>query len=96
MGQTQLIQKIDRVVLAGAFGSVMDRERALVLGMFPDCGLENVISVGNAAGDGARLALLDRDKRIEADRISRKIEYVELTTDSNFTEEFMQALSFPD
>jgi uncharacterized 2Fe-2S/4Fe-4S cluster protein (DUF4445 family) len=64
--------------------------------MFPDCGLENVSSVGNAAGDGARLALLDREKRTEADRISRAVEYIELTTDMNFTDEFVKALPFPD
>ncbi len=90
------ITKIDKVILAGAFGSMIDRERALILGMFPDCGIENVSSVGNAAGDGARLALLDREKRGEADRIARQVEYIELTTDTNFTDEFVKALSFPD
>jgi len=90
------IEKLEKVVLAGAFGSVIDRERALILGMFPDCGLENVSSVGNAAGDGARLALLDRKKRAAADRIARSVEYVELTTDRDFTEEFVQAMAFPD
>jgi uncharacterized 2Fe-2S/4Fe-4S cluster protein (DUF4445 family) len=90
------IKKIDKVFLAGAFGSMIDRERALILGMFPDCGLENVFSVGNAAGDGARLALLDREKRAEADRIARRVEYIELTTDTNFTDEFIRALAFPD
>jgi uncharacterized 2Fe-2S/4Fe-4S cluster protein (DUF4445 family) len=90
------IIKVDRVVLAGAFGSMIDRERALILGMFPDCGLENVFSVGNAAGDGARLALLDREKRREADRISRRVEYIELTTDRSFTDEFVNAMAFPE
>jgi uncharacterized 2Fe-2S/4Fe-4S cluster protein (DUF4445 family) len=96
MMNTLRIKKIDKVILAGAFGSMIDRERALILGMFPDCGLENVSSVGNAAGDGARLALLDREKRAEADRISRAVEYIELTTDTNFTDEFVKALAFPD
>ncbi len=90
------IKEVEKVFLAGAFGSMIDRERALLLGMFPDCGLANVFSIGNAAGDGARLALLDREKRAEADRISRSIEYVELTTEPDFTEEFVQAMSFPD
>ena len=96
MMNTLRITKIDKVILAGAFGSLIDRERALILGMFPDCGIENVSSVGNAAGDGARLALLDREKRAEADRISRAVEYIELTTDTNFTDEFVKALPFPD
>jgi uncharacterized 2Fe-2S/4Fe-4S cluster protein (DUF4445 family) len=96
MMNTMGIKKIDKVVLAGAFGSMIDQERALILGMFPDCGIENVSSVGNAAGDGARLALLNREKRTEADRIARQIEYVELTTNTNFTNEFVQAMAFPD
>jgi uncharacterized 2Fe-2S/4Fe-4S cluster protein (DUF4445 family) len=64
--------------------------------MFPDCSLENIFSVGNAAGDGARLALLDREKRSEADWISRRIEYIELTTVTTFMDEFVKAMSFPD
>lgn len=90
------IRSVEKVVLAGAFGSMIDRELALVLGMFPDCGLENIFSVGNAAGDGARLALLDREKRSEADWISRRIEYIELTTVATFMDEFVKAMSFPD
>ena len=89
------VKRVEKVVLAGAFGSMIDRERALILGMFPDCGLENVYSVGNAAGDGARMALLSREKRAEADRIARQVEYVELTTDTDFTEEFVKAMPFP-
>jgi len=95
MMNTLGIKNVDTVILAGAFGSMIDRERALTLGMFPDCGLGNVYSVGNAAGDGARLALLDRGKRAEADRIARTVEYIELTTDTNFTDEFVKAMSFP-
>jgi uncharacterized 2Fe-2S/4Fe-4S cluster protein (DUF4445 family) len=90
------IREVEKVVLAGAFGSMIDRERALSLGLFPDCGLENVLSVGNAAGDGARLALLSREKRAEADRIARFVEYVELTTDANFTDEFIRGMYFPE
>lgn len=89
------VKRLDKVVLAGAFGTAIDQERAMTLGMFPDCDLEKVVSIGNAAGDGARLALLNRKKREEADRVAREVEYVELTTDPKFTEEFVDALSFP-
>jgi len=89
------VKRLEKVVLAGAFGTSIDKERAMILGMFPDCNLENVVSVGNAAGDGARIALLNRKKREEADRVAREVEYVELTTDPKFTEEFVDALSFP-
>jgi uncharacterized 2Fe-2S/4Fe-4S cluster protein (DUF4445 family) len=51
--------------------------------------------VGNAAGDGARIALLDRDKRAEADRIAREVEYIELTIEAEFQNEFMEAMQFP-
>jgi uncharacterized 2Fe-2S/4Fe-4S cluster protein (DUF4445 family) len=89
------ITKLDRVILAGAFGSYIDREKAMVLGMFPDCDLRNVYSVGNAAGDGARIALLNRDKRVEADEIARRVEYVELTVEKDFQKEFINALQIP-
>jgi len=89
------IEEVDKVILAGAFGSYIDREASMVIGMFPDCELEKVVAVGNAAGDGARIALLSRRKREEANRIARKIRYVELTVDPDFQREFMQAMYFP-
>jgi uncharacterized 2Fe-2S/4Fe-4S cluster protein (DUF4445 family) len=89
------IAKVDKVILAGAFGSYIDPEKAMVLGMFPDCDLKNVYAVGNAAGDGARIALLNRDKRAVADEIARKVEYLELTVEPDFQKEFMEAMHIP-
>jgi uncharacterized 2Fe-2S/4Fe-4S cluster protein (DUF4445 family) len=89
------VNRLDKVVLAGGFGSYVDPERAMILGMFPDCDLKNVVAVGNAAGDGARIALLNRDKRVEADRIAREVEYIELTVYPEFTMEFAEAMAFP-
>jgi uncharacterized 2Fe-2S/4Fe-4S cluster protein (DUF4445 family) len=89
------IEKVDKVILAGAFGSTIDPEKALVLGMFPDCDLKNVYAVGNAAGDGARLALLNRDKRAEADEIARRVEYMELSIQADFQKEFIEAMQIP-
>jgi uncharacterized 2Fe-2S/4Fe-4S cluster protein (DUF4445 family) len=89
------VNRLDKIVLAGGFGSYVDPERAMILGMFPDCDLKKIFSVGNAAGDGARIALLNRDKREEADRIARQVEYLELTVDPEFTTEFAEALFFP-
>jgi uncharacterized 2Fe-2S/4Fe-4S cluster protein (DUF4445 family) len=89
------IEKLDKVILAGAFGTYINTEAAMILGMFPDCDLRNVYAVGNAAGDGARIALLNRDKRVEADEIAREVEYVELTIEKDFQKEFIDALSFP-
>jgi uncharacterized 2Fe-2S/4Fe-4S cluster protein (DUF4445 family) len=89
------ITKLDRVVLAGAFGSHIDREASLTLGMFPDCPLDRVYAVGNAAGDGARMALVNRGKRVEANEKARWVEFVEIATDPTFEKEFMQAMHIP-
>ncbi len=89
------IDKLDRVVLAGAFGSYIDKTEAMTLGMFPDCDLPFVSSVGNAAGDGARIALLNRDKRREAEEMAGRVEYLELTLSPDFQEEFMAAMFIP-
>ena len=89
------IEKLNKVMLAGAFGTYINTEAAMILGMFPDCDLKNVYAVGNAAGDGARIALLNRDKRVEADEIARKVEYIELTIENDFHKEFIDALPIP-
>jgi len=91
LGFTQL----DRVILAGAFGSHIHREASLTLGMFPDCTLDKIYAVGNAAGDGSRMALLNRGKRIEANERARWVEFVEIATDPAFEREFMQAMHIP-
>jgi uncharacterized 2Fe-2S/4Fe-4S cluster protein (DUF4445 family) len=89
------IKKVDRVILAGAFGSYIDKMSAAVIGLFPDCQPERVYAVGNAAGDGARIALLNVDKRDEADFWARRVEYVELTLAPDFNNTFTRALVFP-
>ena len=91
LGVTQL----DKVVLAGAFGSFIDKVKAMAMGLYPDCELHNVFAVGNAAGDGARMALLNVDKRAEADQVARQIEYVELTVEPDFEKQFAAAMHFP-
>src|SRR3970040_297989 len=62
---------VDRVLLAGAFGSYLSPLHAMALGLIPDCDLSRVTAVGNAAGDGARIALLNRQARLEATRWAR-------------------------
>ncbi|MBW1997869.1 MAG: DUF4445 domain-containing protein [Deltaproteobacteria bacterium] len=89
------LEKVDRVKIAGAFGTHVDREKALIMGLFPDCDIERVESVGNAAGDGCRAALLNRDKRKEAEWVSRNVEYMELTLEKDFQKEFMGAMQIP-
>ncbi|MCO6449549.1 MAG: DUF4445 domain-containing protein [Caldilineales bacterium] len=89
------VDSVGRVVLAGAFGSYIDPKYAMVLGLIPDCELENVVAVGNAAGDGARIALLNRQKRAEAQEISHSVRYIETAVDPEFQEEFVGAIHLP-
>jgi len=89
------IDKVDKVKIAGAFGTHVDREKALIMGLFPDCEIERITSVGNAAGDGARAALLNREKRKEANWVSRNVEYIELTVEEDFQKQFMEAMQIP-
>lgn len=89
------INHIDRITLAGAFGSMIDTKYAMILGLIPDCPLDHVIPVGNAAGDGARIALLNRHKRDEAAYYSRWVTYIETAVDPEFQAEFVGAIHIP-
>ena len=89
------VTKVDKIVLAGAFGSYIDPLRAMILGLYPDCELEKVYAVGNAAGDGARIVLLDKARRAEAALAARRVEYVEIAVDPHFQEEFVGAMHLP-
>lgn len=95
MMQKMGIEKLDKVILAGAFGSFINKEAAMTLGMFPDCDIDNVYSVGNAAGDGAIMALLNTDKRLEAREKARWLEFVEIAVAPTFEKEFMMAMHIP-
>lgn len=89
------LQSPDKIILAGGFGSYIDKEKAMLIGMIPDCELDKVYAVGNSAGDGARIALLNLEKRNEIDSVARKVERFELPTDPEFQNQFMLATSFP-
>ncbi len=89
------LEKVDKVKIAGAFGTHVDRAKALVMGLFPDCEIEKIESIGNAAGDGCRAALLNVRKRNEANWCSRNVEYVELTVEDTFQQDFMEAMQLP-
>jgi len=84
-------EAIDRVIIAGAFGSYIDVRSAVTVGMLPDLPLERFEQVGNAAGMGARLALLSRSKREEARGIAERASYLELSTDPAFKMAFAKA-----
>jgi uncharacterized 2Fe-2S/4Fe-4S cluster protein (DUF4445 family) len=90
------VDQIERVVVAGAFGTYLDVASARAIGMFPALPLDRFDQVGNAAGIGAKLALLSRRFRDVAEEIARRVEYIELTTDARFASAYMDAMSLPD
>ncbi|MBP6788121.1 MAG: DUF4445 domain-containing protein [Candidatus Promineofilum sp.] len=89
------VARVERITLAGAFGSYIDPQYAMLLGLIPDCPLDRVSAVGNAAGDGARIALLNRHKRAEAAKLARWVTYVETAVDPQFQNEFVGAIHIP-
>ncbi|MDF2371288.1 MAG: ASKHA domain-containing protein [Rhizobiaceae bacterium] len=90
------IDHVDRIGLAGAFGSFIDPKYAMVLGLVPDCELEKVKAVGNAAGTGARMALLNRDYRREIEQTVTAIEKIETALEPKFQEHFVYAMALPN
>lgn len=90
------ITEVDRIGLAGAFGSFIDPKYAMVLGLVPDCDLDKVKAVGNAAGTGARMALLNRDHRREIERTVTEIEKIETALEPKFQDHFVAAMALPN
>jgi uncharacterized 2Fe-2S/4Fe-4S cluster protein (DUF4445 family) len=90
------VETVDRVVLAGAFGAHISPKHAMVLGMIPDCPLDKVTSAGNAAGTGARIALLNTLARREIEETVRRIEKVETAVEPRFQEHFVNASAIPN
>ena len=89
------VKKVDRIRLAGAFGAHIDVKYAMVLGMIPDCALEQVSSAGNAAGTGAIIALLDCNARREVQRQVARVEKIETAMEARFQHHFVAAMAIP-
>ena len=89
------IEKVDRIRLAGAFGAHIDVKYAMVLGMIPDCPLDQVSSAGNAAGTGARITLLDKAARAEVEHRVRQVEKIETAVEADFQKHFVAAMAIP-
>jgi uncharacterized 2Fe-2S/4Fe-4S cluster protein (DUF4445 family) len=86
-------EDLDEVIVAGAFGTYLKLESALRIGMFPNVPKDRFRQVGNAAGAGAKLLLISREKRQEMERILRKMRYFELTTDDGFRDKFYGSMT---
>ncbi len=89
------VDHVDHVTLAGAFGAHISPKHAMVLGMIPDCPLENVTSAGNAAGTGARIALCNIAARAGIEAQVTKIHKVETAIEPRFQEHFVNASAIP-
>ena len=83
---------IDEVIIAGAFGTYIDVASAIEIGMLPALALDRFRQVGNAAGRGATLALVSREKRLQAQAIARRVEYIELASYPDFMNIFARAM----
>lgn len=90
------VDTVDRIVLCGAFGAHISPKHAMILGMIPDCALDKVTSAGNAAGTGARIALLNTDARREIERTVRAIDKIETAVEPRFQEHFVNASNIPN
>ncbi|MDO9418728.1 ASKHA domain-containing protein [Pararhizobium sp.] len=90
------IEHVDTIRFAGAFGSFIDPKYAMVLGLIPDCDLSEVKAVGNAAGTGALMALLNRGHRREIEQTVNRIEKIETALEPKFQEHFVYAMALPN
>ncbi|WP_377289526.1 ASKHA domain-containing protein [Rhizobium sp. SG2393] len=94
--EKQGVETVDTIRFAGAFGSFIDPKYAMVLGLIPDCDLTEVKAVGNAAGTGALMALLNRDHRREIESVVQRIEKIETALEGNFQQLFVNAMAMPN
>lgn len=88
------LEELDRVLLAGAFGNYISKASALQIGLLPNIPMEKIDTVGNAAGDGAKMILLSHVERKRAHDLAQRSDHIELSTRIDFQEEFVDALSF--
>lgn len=94
--EKQGVDHVDTIRFAGAFGSFIDPKYAMVLGLIPDCDLAEVKAVGNAAGTGALMALLNRGHRREIEQVVGRIEKIETALEGNFQQLFVNAMAMPN
>ena len=88
--------RVERIRLAGAFGSHINVQHAMLLGLIPDCVLGEVSSAGNAAGTGARIALLNSQSRDVIETLVKNIEKIETALEPKFQDYFVDAMAFPN
>ena len=90
------VNRIDSILLAGAFGSQISPEHALIIGLVPDAQVSQIVASGNSAGAGAIIALLDVSSRREISSLVRKVHKIETAVEPSFQKHFVEGSSFPD
>jgi len=85
--------QLNKVMLAGAFGNFIKKESALRMGLLPPIPIEDIITIGNAASEGAKMVLLSTKEKIRAVKLAKKAEHIELSNQKGFQEEFIKSLS---
>jgi len=88
------VEEINQFIVAGAFGTYLDINSAVRIGMFPKLSYDKYLQIGNAAGAGAQQMLISQPSRFEAEKIVEYMSYLELTTDPGFTESYVDAMLF--
>ncbi len=88
-------EDITEIILAGAFGSYIDRESALGIGLVPEVDIDKINSVGNSAGRGSQMVLISDDEKERSIKIAKNVKYIELSTNQDFQQEYMFAMNFP-
>ncbi|MBY8982630.1 MAG: DUF4445 domain-containing protein [Candidatus Lokiarchaeota archaeon] len=87
--------RVEKILLAGAFGNYINKINAKFIGMIPDIKLEKIFQIGNAAGIGAQYCLLNKDLRKKANNLLKKVRYIEIANNKNFQREYAEAMYFP-
>ena len=90
------VNRIDSILLAGAFGSQISPEHALIIGLVPDAQVSQIVASGNSAGAGAIIALLDVSSRREISSLVRKVHKIETAVEPSFQKHFVEGSAFPD
>jgi len=91
-----VVEDVDRIFLAGAFGNYVKAQSAVRTGLLPDIPLDKILPTGNAAGAGAALSVINREVKIKARTLPERIRTIELSGRKDFSDYFVEFMAFPE